>query len=302
MPRGLDWLCIGAAKCGTTSLHHLLDTHPEVFVPRAKEIPLFHRPVTDEQVRDYLCTNFADVPASKRCGTVTPHYLVSVDIAPRVHRYFPDIPLVAVLRDPVDRAISDYNYMNRQGREPRSCRVALTEQLEDLKHDILTDPLNQENNYVRRGCYGTLLDPWFDIYGPDKILVIFTEELAVDPDGALREIEQHLGLSRHPYDGRFLRHNAHPPQHPLHGVVRSATETLRRTGITKVLPRDRRRKVADFVDRAERRIAGLRPEESAQLDQSVVSDLRSFYAPEVARVSELVGRVPPWSLSGSSPA
>lgn len=132
--RGLPtFLVIGAAKAGTTSLYHYLGQHPQVFMSPVKEPgffaleghPLDFRGPGDEWLRQATTTTleayqklFEGVRDEPAVGEASVLYLHHHAAPEAIARYVPDVKLVAVLRDPVERAYSAFLYQTRNGREP----------------------------------------------------------------------------------------------------------------------------------------------------------------------------------------
>src|SRR3954452_4665444 len=132
---------IGAAKCGTTSLHHYLGQHPEISMSRAKEPSVFSqgRWVTKYESYDGLFD--CDAPYRGDASTSYSRYPVEGDAAARIHAAVPDAKLIYLVRDPIERTVSDYVHHVAIGHEHRS----LDEALKDF-----TDP---ENYYVTTSRY-----------------------------------------------------------------------------------------------------------------------------------------------------
>src|SRR4051812_30655152 len=139
----LDFLGIGVPKAGTTSLHEYLRTHPQLWLPEAKEQPFFSNDAAyDEGWEAFAAVAFHGAPPGRRYGKITPHYMsgpvawestgpeeASVVIARRIREGFPDVKLIAMLRDPVERAISSYWQASVLGDDERSLDEALDEEL-----------------------------------------------------------------------------------------------------------------------------------------------------------------------------
>src|SRR5881398_2677233 len=102
-------LVIGASKCGTTSLHHYLGLHPEIGMSRVKELHYFVEEPTESSLRWYA-SQFPDAPVR---GESSPSYTQrhrSPLVAARIARVLPDVKLVYIVRDPVERLLSSYRF------------------------------------------------------------------------------------------------------------------------------------------------------------------------------------------------
>ena len=135
-PRLPDFLLLGAPKCGTSALHAALARHPELFLSEPKEPKFFltdgpppssgggpgDLPTWGEHVwrRDDYEALFAAAPAGARCGESTVFYLYDLDAQRRIRTLLPDARLVAVLRDPAERAHSNWAHLRGAGLEPEA--------------------------------------------------------------------------------------------------------------------------------------------------------------------------------------
>ncbi len=139
-----NFLVIGATKSGTTSLYTYLKQHPEVYMPmkepnffalEGREPPFFRGPEgwkepSQKRITDLegYRTLFAGASGEKAMGEVSPLYLYAPQAAYRIRRYVPEAKLVAILRNPVERAYSAYMHLVREDREPLGFAEALKEE------------------------------------------------------------------------------------------------------------------------------------------------------------------------------
>lgn len=201
----LDFLVIGAQKSGTTSLWRYLREHPRLRIPETKEVPVFAvvRPSRADLAAG-IARSFSDARPDSLLGTVTSTYMVgdvsgktSSDvraIAERIAAALPDVKLIALLRDPIERAISGYAMSFRRGREKRSIDEALSELLlpEQLERARLrpADP----DSAVVAGEYGRALGVYRNLFPAEQLHVAFTEDLERDPGAVIDGVLGHLGL------------------------------------------------------------------------------------------------------------
>jgi hypothetical protein len=204
--RGLpSLLIIGAQRSGTTSLFNYLVRHPGIVAPFGKEIHYFDHHY-EEGVRWYR----GRFPyASRLHHAVTldasPYYLVHPQVPRRAAQLLPDIKLIALLRNPVDRALSHYQHEVRDGRESLSFREAIEREPERLAGEeerLASDPGYYSYNhhrysYTRRGIYVDQLQRWVQHYPRSQLLVLRSEWLYSDPAAATGAVYDFLGLPRH---------------------------------------------------------------------------------------------------------
>jgi hypothetical protein len=205
--RGLpSALIIGAQKGGTTSLFNYLVEHPDVLPPLTKEVHFFDlhyaRGVTWYRGR-FPYTHLL------RSGSLTvdasPYYLVHPHAPERAVRLLPQARLIAVLRNPVDRALSHYQHEVRSGREPLSFEEAIEREPERLAGEedrMRADPsyysyAHHRYSYLRRGLYLEQLRRWVECFPRSQLLVLQSEDLFQDPEAAMAVVHRFLGLRPH---------------------------------------------------------------------------------------------------------
>lgn len=194
-----NFLVIGAYKSATTSLHHALSRHPQVFVPAVKEPNFFafeenpdlHHPavaksVTQPEEYERLFEGARDEVA---IGEVSPEYLANPWACQRIKARIPDARLVAVLRNPVERAYSDYLMYVRDGEEPCSdFGEALTRQESRYQRGEAT------GYYIRTGFYARQLRPYFEAFPSHQLQVHLFEDLVSRPQEVLARVFDFVGV------------------------------------------------------------------------------------------------------------
>jgi hypothetical protein len=196
-----DFLILGAPKAGTTALYHALKQHPDVFMPEQKELrffafegqkvdpkdPVNRRAVTD---LDTYRAHFAGAAASQVSGEASPGYLSSVEAPARIKRTVPDVRMVAILRNPVERAYSHFLFAVAQGYEPGGIRF-----LEALRQPYVDyRGFRRERPYVSAGLYGEALSRYLSLFDREQIKLIEYEQLRSAPEAAIGEVLEFLGL------------------------------------------------------------------------------------------------------------
>lgn len=214
-----DYLIVGAPRCGTTSVHGWLGAHPMV-VPTEKEILFFN--VHWERGVDWYRSRFPSAGERARfsqqhgrpfvVGDATASYLLHHWTPERAARVVPDAKVIVCLRDPVDRALSQFHAARRRGREPlETFEEALAAEPARLGPEvprIEADPGYHSRPfhvwaYLASGRYADQLERWLPHFPPEAFLFVsFERDLVSDPVGGLRRIQAHLGLE--PYANREL--------------------------------------------------------------------------------------------------
>ncbi len=189
------FIVIGAMKCGTTSLYYYLDAHPEIEMSIQKETDFFIRERNYEKGRAWYESRFPSGGQAR--GECSPNYTKThlfPGVARRMHDLVPDVRLVYMVRDPIERIISHYVGNRVEGREDRPFSEAITEP--------------PENNYLLTSQYYRQLQPYLDVFGEDQILVRSLDALSDEPDRVLRDIQRFIGVEERGEAGQGFRFNA----------------------------------------------------------------------------------------------
>jgi hypothetical protein len=198
-----DFLVIGVMKGGTTSFFNYLARHPQINPPFRKEIKFFdiHYLQGLGWYRAHFPTRFK-MKLGMVTGEATPYYIFHPTAPNRIAKVLPNVKLITLLRNPVDRAYSHYNHMVRVGREPLSFEEAVeceADRLAGEEEKIIADPRYSTFNhlhysYLARGRYIEQLQKWFAIFPREQMLILASEELYTSPATTYRKAVEFLGL------------------------------------------------------------------------------------------------------------
>ena len=191
-----NFMCIGAAKSGTTSLYDILSQHSEVFTPSFKEPHFFDIPsVYQNGVEWYEKTYFKEVKKEKCIGDFSPTYLFDVQAPQRIlNDIGSDVKFIIILRNPVDRAYSHYLHSKRDEHENLSFREALSlEENRTNKSDYLS---YLRLSYVGQGMYSQMLKRYFKLFSKENFLIInFEQEFISQRENTMHRIFNFLELN-----------------------------------------------------------------------------------------------------------
>ena len=199
----LDFMIVGAQKGGTGALHRFLSRHPEIGMSSTKEVHLFDAPEyshdwTPEQIDERYRPFFREVEAARVRGESTPIYLFFPEVARELRRYNPELKLIVLLRDPVERAISHY-YMewNRDWERLPLWQALL---LEPFRLRRCRDPRAHRSamrvgSYRTRGLYSRQLRNLYRVFDRDRVLILRSRDLRERHDDTLRRVFAFLGVS-----------------------------------------------------------------------------------------------------------
>ncbi|MCY4011414.1 MAG: sulfotransferase domain-containing protein [Gammaproteobacteria bacterium] len=199
----VDFMIVGAQKCGTTALSQFLAEHPEIGMSSQKEVHLFDAPdyVAGTSVRDIdaryrrYFEHVADVAVR---GEATPIYMFLPDVAGELKRYSADLRLIVLLRDPVERALSAYYMQKARARETKPLWLALLLERWRLRRD--GDPrrmrsATREHGYRSRGLYSLQLQRLYRHFDRARVLVVRRNDLLHDHDATMERVFAFLGVS-----------------------------------------------------------------------------------------------------------
>jgi hypothetical protein len=151
---------IGAAKCGTTSLHHYLDSHPDISMSSVKEPGLFSFTPWEERIAEYGPMFRPDARIRGESSTRYTYYPNVQGIPQRIASRVPDARFIYMVRDPIDRAVAHYTQQYASVMEQRTLDSAIRD-------------LDQPGNfYVAPSRYATQLERWLEVFDRERIMVI----------------------------------------------------------------------------------------------------------------------------------
>ncbi|MGH3012701.1 MAG: sulfotransferase domain-containing protein [Gaiellaceae bacterium] len=239
-----SFLIIGAQRAGTTSLLATLRKHPDIvgpshseeFVLLGKEVHFFDKRYHDgiNWYRSFFPLAARRELARRRgrdlvAGESTPYYLFHPDVPARVAATIPDVRLIALLRNPVDRAYSHYQHRVRAGREKLSFGAAL--EAEDTRLAGSDELIEVDRNYTRhhhhrayfrRGLYAEQLERWFDHFPRKRLLIVRAEDYFSGPAEIHEEVLEFLGVRPWQFQKAAHKNNASYP--PIEPAVRAKLE------------------------------------------------------------------------------
>lgn len=205
-----SFLVIGAQRCGTTSLYDYLCAHPQIRPALRKETLYFTKYFDRGSGWYRACFPIGPRHAGEITGEATPYYLCHPAAPDRVVASLPDVKLIALLRNPVDRAFSQFRHMSQREREslPFDAVVDLAtatpyEAMERIavrqmeRGDSEAPDRARRANLLYYGTYARHLKRWMRVFPRERLLVLRSDELFSKPQETVNRAVEFLGLPTH---------------------------------------------------------------------------------------------------------
>jgi len=201
-----NFIIVGAVRCGTTSLYYNICEHSCVLAAAYDEIGFFdsNYELGINWYKSMFPTKFKRKKIELKTGICitgedTPFYFWDKKSIERIKKEIPKIKLIILLRNPIDRAYSNYHLGVRLGSESLSFEDSIKKEIELLEknNDIESDGIEKflrPRSYIAKGLYHNQIKNWFKIFSKDQILVLSTENLAKKPHQTLEQIFNFLDL------------------------------------------------------------------------------------------------------------
>lgn len=266
------FLIIGAMKAGTTSLFDRLATHPDIGMASNKEPDFFIAEKNLGRGLDWYCSLFAGTEHALARGEASTSYSKCTEFAgvpQRIHALLPEVQLVYLLRDPIDRIRSMYQHNVLQGRERRPIDEA-----------VLTDGM-----YVGGSSYALQMEQYLAVFPAERLHVLTVEDLRASPEAALRELCAHLGVNWYP---PLLSHDPRSNATAERRADTAAARLLKRTGHLERLQRHAPRGLKEFGKRILTRDPA--PALNSTWQAATDVELRDRLQADVTRLESLLGR------------
>lgn len=275
-----NFLIIGTQKAGTRWMLNMLVQHPDVFMP-TYEVHYFDKAENYARGQDWYATHFGGARNESAIGEKTPNYILvdkadPLDRPRRIHDLLPQAKLIAILRNPVERAISAINHHIRVGYLPADI---------DLDEAV---PLfiAEDRAFIRYGYYHQHLTAYQQFFDPAQMLVlIYEDDVVAQPLATLQRVCEFLDV-----DPRF----AFADLEERFNASRVSDFSLK---WVRRLPVNRR--VATRVLSRLERLLGIHSEKKRPAG-STLDPLYEVYAPENAKLFEMIGReITSWAKSSA---
>jgi hypothetical protein len=274
-----DFLYIGTSKAGSTWLFNALSVSPDVWLASNKGLYFFDAHY--ERGLDWYLQQFRDADG-RAVGEFSHSYLSSPEAPARIAEYSPSMRLLVCLREPVDRAFSDYLDLVKNNGFPGS----------------FPEAIEQYPRLLDRGRYATHLSRYLEHFPRNQIHIGLFDDLKTGAQAYADEVYDFLGLDRMALSAGDLRARmpaGRPRNTTVVGAAKRASKVAASVGLRRWRSRIKRSTVVRSALYRQYRDDKPRP------DTSVAAELRTTFAEEVARLDTLLGR-PVSEVWGYDPA
>jgi hypothetical protein len=298
-----NFIVIGAGRAGTTSTYHYLRQHPDVFMSPIKETNFFaYRAMGERELAgepdeatsypvrtlDEYRRLFEGAGSAAAIGEASPRYLADPRVIEGIVATLPEVRLLAIVRDPVERAYSSFLFHTRDGRETRTFATAIEQELERRQPGGLRFG---QRHYVALGFYDRLLAPFYERFGARRIGVFLYDDLTRDPVAFMGDMFGFLGVDPAFLPDTSVRYNAGGAvrgrvsrflfaKRPWKIRLRRALPGRLHDGAQRWIERVRapRLEVPPLPDETRARLAALYAEDIARLEARIGRDLGGWLA------------------------
>ncbi len=230
----IDFLGVGAQKSGTSWAYTCLYEHPQICAP-IKEIHFFSRP-RFEKGYEWYESHFKGCANGKLQGEFSTSYLYSKEAPARIHARYPEMKIIAILRNPVERAYSQYRNSIKSGEINES--------------KTFDEYMKEEVSVIEQGRYAEQLERYLTLFPSENVQILIYEDIRRDPVIFMRRIYEFLGV-----DPTFVSSMVHdeinvartPKSVFIDRVMHHVSETLRKAGLDRLVHAVRKSGLPDLV-------------------------------------------------------
>lgn len=286
-----NFFIVGAPKAGTTALYTFLRQHPEVYMPKRKEMHFFGSDIHSRHfVRDHrqYLASFSGASDHKRVGEASVWYLYSRNAAKEIKSFSPSAMILIMLRNPVDMLYSLHSQFLYNGSENIEDFEAALNAEEYRKQGLHVPPAVHFVEclfYRETAKYADQVKRYFDAFGKEHVHIIIYDDFKKDPRRTYRETLSFLGVDdMFEPDVRIVNPNKTVRSVALHNFLINPPDQAPPL-LGALVPRFIRANVRKMLKRINTKYEPRRP-----MNAALRSHLLTEFVPEVVKLSELIGR------------
>jgi tetratricopeptide (TPR) repeat protein len=195
-----DFIIIGASKCGTSSLHQYLGCHPQILLPHKKELDFFWK--NYDKGTDWYLAHFPAISdrSDFLTGEATPNYIRFPEVAERIHQLSPQIKLILLLRNPIDRAVSWHYHKINTGLTKAKIEEAIAleiKQIENFSEEQIIKTAFYNPDNILSSLYVYKIREWLKFFAKEQLLILKSEDLYEKPNQIVKQVFDFLELSNY---------------------------------------------------------------------------------------------------------
>lgn len=292
-----NFLIVGAAKSGTTSLHYYLQQHPDIYLPAPKELHYFAREHMlrltggpgDRHVLSHVCQTkeeyesfYAKVTQQSAVGEISPSYLYSSEVSHQIKKELHDPKIIILLRNPIEKAFSQYMHLVRDNREMLGFYDGLMAERERIERGWAAIW-----RYAESSLYLSRVQTYLDVFGERNVRIFLYDDLVQSPERLVRELLEFIGVDpQRPIDFAKVHNRSGKPRFRFVSNLLTRPNPLRDMA-KRILP-------ADTTYRLKLRLQDLNTGAKGTIDSRSRTYLKEFCAEDVQALQPIVGRPLNW--------
>ncbi|MCG8546249.1 MAG: sulfotransferase [Alphaproteobacteria bacterium] len=197
MPKGPNFLICGSAASGTSFLANSMSKHPEIYLPK-KMRPEPHYFYYSENyanpIQWYEERWFSEVENERAVGEKSTSYMYSPEVAPRIRKHYPDMKMIFILRNPIERAFASYRNTIFNGFEELSFDQAIQQEKARMEQATGRRAETRTYAYADRGYYFKQLSVFLEHFSQEQLLILKFESMIRDPGSTFRTVFRFLNV------------------------------------------------------------------------------------------------------------
>lgn len=269
-----NFFIIGSARSGTTGLYNNLVQHPEIYMPRRKELHFFshgwHKGL------DWYKSHFENYNNEKIIGEASVSYTY-----PDLPQFFErmketvgtDLKFIYIVRDPTVRAISHYHYYRYYGKKSNSASFK--------------EAFENETFYRKTSLYSNFIKQYQDHFGKDSMHIVVFEEMIKEPEKTLADVLRFLDVAPDfvPKDiGLKTNQTFVPKSNGIYKLYFKFSRSALRTQLEKLIPAGKKKRVRNWIR------TQLGQKDKPKVPQDIIKEARVFFEPEICRMESILNR------------
>lgn len=269
----IDFIGLGAQKSGTSWAYTCLYEHPQICIP-VKEIHFFSRPRYAEG-KEWYEAHFKKCHEGALRGEWSTSYLYSKETPERIHTWYPNVKLLAILRNPIDRGYSQYRNTIRSGEIPKTT--------------TFDEYASREKSVWEQGRYAEQIERFLQYFPREQILILIYEDIKKNPIAFMRRIHEFLGIEPD-FVSNMIYEEVNVARTPkvilIDRVIHHVSEFLRKHGFDRFVHMVRRTGILNVV----RHVNTAEGKKSIEKKSFDADACKAYFADDVAKLSKIIGR------------